>query len=157
MIVGIIGGSKIENNKIYDTAFRTGVLVAQNHWYLICGGLGGVMEAAAKGAYDSNGITIGILPHPDKTNANEYITIPIATGMGLARNYILVNKADILIAINGKYGTLNEISAALNLNKKVLALHSWELEKLKDIDSSLFIPLDSPEEAVDYIKKYETA
>lgn len=157
MIVGILGGSKIEDNNIYDIAFQTGSLIAQNHWFLICGGLSGVMEAAAKGAYQNNGITIGILPYAEKDHANRYITIPIATGMGFARNNIIVNTADILIAINGKYGTLNEISAALNLNKKVLALHSWELERFENIDKKLFIPLKTPGEAINFIKNYETA
>ena len=157
MIVGIIGGSNIENKKIYDTAFRMGSLLASEGWYLICGGLGGVMEAAARGAFQHKGITIGVLPYAEKKYANKYISIPLATGMGIARNIIIVNTADILVAIDGKYGTLNEISAALNLNKKVLALHSWKLEKLDRINKKLFIPLDSPEAVIEYIKKYETS
>lgn len=157
MLIGIIGGSRIENNDIYNIAYETGVLIAKNNWHLICGGLGGVMEAASKGAYDANGITIGILPYSDKTRANKYIKIPIATGIGPSRNYIIVNTADILIAIDGKYGTLNEISAALNSNKIVLAIHSWELEKIDNIDKNLFIPVNSPEQAIDYIKKYEAS
>ena len=152
MIVGIIGSSKIENKDIYNTAFHIGTLIAQNGWHLICGGLGGVMEAASKGAFQNNGVTIGILPYADKKQANKYITIPIATGMGLARNHIIVNTADILVAISGKYGTLNEISAAMNLNKKVLALHSWNLEKLDNIDKKLFIRINSTEEVIKYIR-----
>ncbi|MBU1076207.1 MAG: TIGR00725 family protein [Spirochaetes bacterium] len=155
MFIGIIGGSTIENKDIYDTAYQTGSLIAQEGWYLVCGGLGGVMEAASKGAYDNKGITVGILPFADTGKANPYITIPVATGMGLARNHIIVNTADILIAIDGKYGTLNEISAALNCNKKILAIRSWELDTLKNINKEQFIPVDSPEQAIHYIKTDE--
>jgi len=159
MIVGVIGGSRIKNeDKIYKIAYQLGKLIAENGWILICGGLGGVMEAASKGAYEHNGITVGIIPFEDKSYANKYIKIPIASGMGLARNYIIVNTADILIAVDGSYGTLNEISAALNVRKKVLTLFSWE--KLKDIpliEKELFIPVKSPEEAIEYIKNNERA
>lgn len=155
MLIGIIGGSEIENQKIYDLAYQTGKLIADNNWHLICGGLGGVMESASKGAHDHNGITIGVLPFADTHQANPYITIPIATGMGYARNHIIVNTADILIAIDGKFGTLNEISAALSLNKKVLALESWNLNKMEKFNSDLYIPVSSPEEAMTYIKQYE--
>jgi len=157
MLIGIIGGSSIKNKEIHDIAYETGALIAKNNWYLICGGLGGVMEAASKGAYDNDGMTVGILPAPYVSTANHFIRIPIATGIGLARNYIIINSADFLIAIDGWYGTLNEISAALNFNKVVLAIKSWELQKLKDIDKKLFIPVDSPQQAIDYIKQYEAS
>ncbi len=155
MLIGIIGGSTIENKVIYDIAYKTGNLIAREKWHLICGGLGGVMEASARGAFENNGLTIGILPYTDINKANPYITIPIATGIGVARNYIIINTADILIAIDGKYGTLNEITAALNMKKKILAIKSWELEKLNNIDKNLFIPVGSPEQAIRHIKKYE--
>lgn len=155
MIIGIIGGSQIENKTIYDIAYKAGSLIAQNNWYLICGGLSGVMEAAAKGAYDHKGITIGILPQSETKSANSYIKIPIATGMGYARNHIIVHTADILLAIDGEFGTLNEISAALSLNKPVIALKTWELDKIKDIDPKLFIKVNTPEEAIKIIKTYE--
>ncbi|MDD5065416.1 MAG: TIGR00725 family protein [bacterium] len=152
MIVGIIGGSQIEKKEIYDMAYATGALVARNQWVLICGGLGGVMEAAAKGAFDQKGVTIGILPQNNKSYANPYITIPVATGIGLARNFIIVHTADILIAIDGQYGTLNEIAAAMTMKKYVLSLRSWDLEKLDKFDKTFFIPVQSPEEAVHFIK-----
>ena len=152
MLIGIIGGSTIDNKEIYDIAYHTGKLIAQNKWKLVCGGLSGVMEAAAKGAYENNGITIGILPHSDKNTANDYITIPIATGMGYARNYIIINTADVLIAIDGNYGTLNELSAALSAKKKIFAIRSWNLNKL-DINDKNFIPVKTPEEAIKNIEK----
>jgi len=155
MIIGIIGGSQIENKTIYDIAYKTGALIAQNNWFLVCGGLGGVMEAAAKGAFDNKGITIGILPQSEIKCANPYIKIPIATGMGYARNHIIVHTADILLAINGEYGTLNEISAALSLKKRVIALKTWELDKIGTIDPKIFIKVNTPEEAIKVIKSYE--
>lgn len=156
MIIGIIGGSQIDKDEIYDIAYKTGSLIAQNKWVLICGGLGGVMEAAAKGAYEHQGITIGILPQAEKQYANPYITIPVASGMGYARNNIIINTADIFIAINGKYGTLNEIATALSLKKTVLGLHTWELEKSGPIDQNLFIKINTPEQAIKIIKKHES-
>lgn len=151
MIVGVIGGSQIKNKKIYNQAYDTGSLIAKNNWILVCGGLGGVMEAAAKGAYEHHGLTIGILPQTETNKANPYIKIPIATGMGLARNYIIVHTADVLVAIDGEYGTLNEITAGLSLKKTVLALDSWNLKKIKNIHYRLFIPVKTPEQAIQYI------
>ncbi len=152
MIVGIIGGNKITDKKIYNIAYRIGELIAKEGWYLICGGLGGVMEAASKGAFENNGTTIGILPTINKEDANKYIKIPIATNMGYSRNYIIVQTADILIAIDGRTGTLNEITAALNMNKKVISLLSWELEKI-GFKNDIFIKAFTPEEAIQIIKK----
>ncbi len=151
MIIGVIGGSKI-NKRTYETAYNMGKLIAKNNWVLICGGLGGVMEAVSKGAFENNGITIGILPSADKSAANPYISIPIATNMGYARNYIIVQTADILVAIDGKTGTLNEITAALNMNKKVISLESWDLQKI-GIFGELYIIANTPEEAIKKIKE----
>lgn len=153
MIVGIIGGSQIQKKEIYDTAYRTGALIAGNGWSLVCGGLGGVMEAAARGAYEAKGTTIGILPQSDKSGANAYITVPVATGIGYARNFIIISTADVLVAIDGAYGTLTEIAIALGMKKTVLSLGSWELEKVTGIDRRLFVPVATPDEAVAFIKK----
>lgn len=151
MIVGVIGGSQSDSRNL-EIAYTIGKLIARNNWILVCGGLTGVMEYACKGAYEAGGITVGILPGNDKHSANQYVKIPIATGMGLARNYIIINTADVLIAIDGRYGTLNEISAALNLGKRVVAINSWKLGNAGDIDNSLFFEVKTPEDAIDLIK-----
>lgn len=92
---------------------------------LICGGLGGVMEASAKGAKEGGGVTVGVLPGSSIDQANPYIDIPIATNMGHARNTIIAQTADVLIAISGEYGTLSEIAIGLKLGKPVYGLGSW--------------------------------
>lgn len=154
MIVGIIGGSFAEK-KYLDVAYKIGQYIAENGWILVCGGLTGVMEYACKGAYEKGGITVGILPSYDKSTANKYVKIPVATGIGLARNYIIINTADILIAINGKYGTLNEISMALNIGKKVITINSWKLKNAGEIDENLFYEVETAEEAINLIKKWQ--
>jgi uncharacterized protein (TIGR00725 family) len=83
------------------------------------------MEAACKGAMDANGLTIGILPSEDTQEANDYVKIPIATGIGIARNIIIVNTAQALISINGGYGTLSEMAFAVQLGKPLFSLHPW--------------------------------
>ncbi|GAH11670.1 unnamed protein product, partial [marine sediment metagenome] len=94
---------------------------------LICGGRGGVMEAACKGAKEEKGITIGVLPGNDKENANPYIDIPIVTGMGEARNVIIARSSDAVIAIAGKYGTLSEIAFALRFDVPVVGIATWNI------------------------------
>ncbi|KPL12219.1 hypothetical protein AMJ85_01620 [candidate division BRC1 bacterium SM23_51] len=129
-------------------AEEVGRRIAQSGARLICGGLGGVMEAACKGAAEAGGTTIGILPGGDPGSANPYVEVAIATGLDIARNLIIVRTSDALIAINGSYGTLNEIAAALNLDKPVVALETWDLPTAGDVDPALFFPVRTPEEAV---------
>jgi uncharacterized protein (TIGR00725 family) len=92
---------------------------------LICGGLGGVMEAAAQGAYDAGAQTVGILPGYDRRAANRFIRVPIVTGIGEARNLIVVASAQAVVALEGEGGTLSEIGFALKLGRPVVALQSW--------------------------------
>jgi len=106
------------------------------------------MEAACKGAAEAGGLTIGVLPGGDRASANRYVEVVIATGLDIARNLIIVRTSDALIAINGGYGTLNEIAAALNLDKPVVALETWDLPTAGDVDPALFFPVRTPEEAV---------
>ena len=96
--------------------------VASRGAVLVCGGLGGVMEAAAKGASDAGGEVLGVLPGPDKECANPYVTIAVATNMGHARNVIIAHTADALIAVEGEYGTLSEAAIACKLCKPVFVL-----------------------------------
>jgi uncharacterized protein (TIGR00725 family) len=102
---------------------------------LICGGLGGVMEAACRGAKQTGGTTVGILPGDDRSAANPYVDIVIPTGLGEARNAVVVRSADALIAIGGAYGTLSEIAFALKAGKLVVGLGTWEVEGVLAADS----------------------
>ncbi len=96
---------------------------------LVCGGMGGVMEAAAGGAMKAGGKTVGILPTSSRLEGNPYLTIAVATGMGEARNAIVVRTADVVIAVHGEFGTLSEIALALKMDKPVVGLGTWELRK----------------------------
>jgi uncharacterized protein (TIGR00725 family) len=136
--IGVIGGAEA-SEETCKVAYEVGKYIANNNAILVCGGLGGVMEAASKGAYENDGIVVGIIPGTDKNAANPYIQIVIPTGMGYARNALVVNTADVLIAFPGKFGTLSEIGLALNLGKPVVYLPgSWNLQKIEPIDSSLY-------------------
>jgi uncharacterized protein (TIGR00725 family) len=96
---------------------------------LVCGGMGGVMEAAAGGCAEAGGRSVGILPTDDRLDANPYVTVAVATGMGEGRNAIVVRTADAVIAVHGEYGTLSEIALALKMGKPVVGLGTWELAK----------------------------
>ncbi len=117
-VIGAGKGSK-ETEKLSEEVGRE---IAMSGSILICGGLGGVMEAAARGAKEKGGITVGILPGTDKSEANEYIDIKIVTAMSHARNAIIARTADALIAVGGGHGTLSEIALGLKSGKRVIAL-----------------------------------
>lgn len=125
-IIGIIGAGKA-NKELLKLAEEAGRLLAQEGVIVVTGGLGGVMEAACRGAYINGGITVGILPTDRKEDANTYVKIPIPTGMGEMRNSLIVRASDILIAIGGGYGTLSEIALALKTGKKVIGLKTWDI------------------------------
>jgi hypothetical protein len=126
---------------------RVGRLIAQAGAVLVCGGLGGLMEAAAGGCADAGGTSIGILPTIDRAEANPYLTVAIATGMGEARNAIVARTADAVIAVGGEYGTLSEIALALKMDKPVVGLGTWELSKAgAHVDA--FVEATTPEDAV---------
>jgi uncharacterized protein (TIGR00725 family) len=95
---------------------------------LVCGGLGGVMEAACRGAHEAGGRTVGILPGADRAAANRFVDVAIPTGLGEARNALVVRSADALVAVGGGYGTLSEIALALKAGKPVVGLNSWDIE-----------------------------
>src|SRR5437867_1865567 len=110
--IGVMGAGEC-SPEIFCQAEQVGKLIAQHGAILICGGRGGVMEAAAKGAKATGGVTVGILPESDDSGANPYIDIPIVTGMGNGRNVINILSSQVIIAISGGYGTLSEIALAL--------------------------------------------
>jgi uncharacterized protein (TIGR00725 family) len=104
---------------------------------LVCGGMGGVMEAAAGGAMNAGGKTVGILPTASRLEGNPYLTVAVATGMGEARNAIVVRTADVVIAIHGEFGTLSEIALALKMGRPVVGLGTWELMKAGETVESI--------------------
>jgi uncharacterized protein (TIGR00725 family) len=110
------------------TAEQVGRAVAEAGALLVCGGLGGVMEAACRGARQAGGMTLGILPGTDRSQANEYVDVAVPTGLGEARNALVVRAADALIAVAGEYGTLSEIALALKVGKPVVGLGTWEID-----------------------------
>jgi len=145
--IAVIGGNQCSSAGL-RAAEEVGGELARRGAILICGGLSGVMEAACKGAQSAGGITIGVLPGDSRQSANPYVQIPIVTGMGYARNAIIVKSAQAIIAIDGSYGTLSEIGHALQSGIPVIGLNTWALAKSGQQDNSI-IPAQSPAEAVD--------
>ena len=114
--------------RILDWAEEVGQLLARGGATVVTGGLGGVMRAASRGAVGAGGQTIGILPGADASEANEYVRVPIATGLGVARNLVVVTSSDAVVAVGGRHGTLSEIGLALRMGRHVVGLSSWRLE-----------------------------
>jgi len=123
-VIAVIGAGDAPPG-VLELALETGREIAARGASLVCGGRGGVMEAAARGARERGGHTIGILPGYDTRSANPYIEFAIATGMGEARNAIVVGSADAVIALAGEGGTLAEIGFALKLGRPVIAVRAW--------------------------------
>ncbi|MBI5286358.1 MAG: TIGR00725 family protein [Deltaproteobacteria bacterium] len=128
ILIGVIGGGDY-NPEIDRVAEEVGRGIARRGAVLINGGLGGVMEASARGAKGEGGLTIGILPGISPREANPYIDIPIPTGLGDMRNFLIVRSAHSIIAINGGYGTLSELAIALKLGRPVIGIKTWEISK----------------------------
>ena len=137
--IGVIGGARPDIAS-REAASKVGELIAKAGAVLVCGGLGGVMEAAAHGAKGAGGLTIGILPGGAPSEANPSIDIPVATGIGYARNAMVALNADALIAIDGEYGTLSEIAYGVIYGKPVIGLGTWDIRGV--------IQAQTPEEAV---------
>ncbi|WP_404787143.1 TIGR00725 family protein [Altericista sp. CCNU0014] len=148
-IVAVIGANNCES-PVYDLAHAVGEQLARQGFTLICGGLGGVMTAACQGAKAAGGRTIGILPGNDPKSANAWVDVAIATGMGEARNTIIVNTAAALVAISGGYGTLSEIAFALRAKKPIIGLQSWTLSLPGETQQLLPIAITA-EEAVAWV------
>jgi uncharacterized protein (TIGR00725 family) len=148
-IIGVIGSGREISPELFQLAYDIGRLLAQRGAAIVCGGLGGVMEAAAKGAHENNGLTIGILPSGDKADANPYIDIAIPTGLGIARNTLVVHTADVLIAFPGAFGTLSEIALALDTGKSVVFLPgAWDLRKAGNLAGARFLEAFDANQAV---------
>jgi uncharacterized protein (TIGR00725 family) len=145
--IAVIGSGKANPQEI-ELAETIGKEIAKRGAILICGGLGGVMEAACRGARLEKGITIGILPGDKREMANPYVQIPIVTGLGQARNVIVVKSAQAVIAVGGSYGTLSEIGHALQNGIPVIGLRTWAISKENNQISDILV-VDSPVEAVE--------
>ena len=147
VFIGVIGGSDV-SPQVAGLAEEVGREIARRGAVLVCGGIGGVMEAACKGAVSEGGLTIGILPGESRRDANPYVMIPIVTGIGYARNVAVVKSSQAIIAIDGSYGTLTEIGYALQSGIPVIGLDTWSLAIKGSTDNNI-INVKSPEEAVE--------
>lgn len=159
MFIGVIGGGET-SEEIASIAEEVGRELAKRGCTLVCGGLQGVMEAACKGAKSAGGRTIGIIPGRLRYEANRYVDIPIVTGLGYARNVIVVKSSQAVIAIDGSYGTLSEIGHALAEGIPVIGLKTWSLSINGTQDSSITLakdPVDAVEKAIAAAKKQEQA
>lgn len=147
LFIAVIGGSRCsaESTKLAEEVGRE---LARQGTVLICGGLGGVMEAACRGAHSEGGTVVGILPGNDRKSANPYVTIPIVTGLGYARNSVVVRSAQAVIAIDGSYGTLSEIAYALQDGIPVIGLNTWTLS-LNGESMNSIIQAQNAQEAVE--------
>jgi uncharacterized protein (TIGR00725 family) len=128
LFVGVIGAGKC-SGKVKSQAEEVGKTIADEGAILVCGGLGGVMEAAAKGAKSRDGITIGILPGDSRDDANDYIDYAIPTGIGEARNLLVIRAADAVVALPGKFGTLSEMAFCLKMGKPLVSLSAWNIDE----------------------------
>ncbi len=158
-IVSIIGASEIDKDT-EKKAVEIGRLLAQNRFIIVCGGLSGVMEAVCKGVKRENGLTIGIIPHIEKSLANKFVDIVIPCPFSQARNIVVVLSGDVCLAISGKAGTLSEICFAWIYQKPIVALSSvkgWSSkianQKLDDRRSDMIYGVKTPQEAIMKIKE----
>ena len=142
--ISVFGGRDITPD-VYEDTLEIGRRLADEGYLVFCGGGAGVMEAIAKGVHDEGGIVVGVLKGQNLEEGNKYLTVPIATGIGIARNAILAYNCDAAIAISGQYGTLSEIAYAFQMKKPVIGYKTW------DIDS--VVCANSPSDVVIKLKK----
>ncbi|MFH0916845.1 MAG: TIGR00725 family protein [bacterium] len=148
--ISVIGGGRCGAAQ-YALAEEVGRLVAREGATLVCGGLAGVMEAAARGAKEAGGTTIGILPGHDRAPANPYLDHVLTTGMGHARNLAVVSSGDAVIAIGGEYGTLSEIGLAAKIGRPVVILAGWRLQNDEGAEGVWYAA--SPDEAIALVRR----
>jgi uncharacterized protein (TIGR00725 family) len=138
--VAVIGPSDADADEV-ATAAEVGRQLAARGCVVVCGGLGGVMEAVARGARDAGGTVVGLLPGTDRRDGNAHLTVCIATGLGEMRNALVVRAADVVLAIGGAYGTLSEIAFALRTGVPVVGVGTWALDDV--------VVAPGPDEAVE--------
>jgi len=139
-----------------DAARAIGFEIARRGGVLVCGGLGGIMEAASEGCASGGGIVLGVLPSVDATDANRFVTVPVVTGMEEGRNVIIARTADAMVAVGGSYGTLSEIAFALRLGVPVVGLATWRFEAPSHPNDEIVRAITA-EEAIDRAWSLATA
>ncbi|MFL5766662.1 MAG: TIGR00725 family protein [Actinomycetota bacterium] len=145
--VAVVGPNDATRMEL-DQAEAIGEGLARAGAVLVCGGLGGVMHAAARGCEKTGGVSIGILPGDDRDPGSPHLTVAVSTGMGETRNAIIVRTSDVIVAISGEFGTLSEVAFALKLGKPVVGLGTWELSK-RGRPVEAITRVESPTEAVE--------
>ena len=134
--ISVVGSSE-PDDELLPMAREVGRVIAAQGAVLICGGLGGMIEAAARGAKENGGLTVGILPNYDKHSANPFTDVTIPTGLGHARNILVVASGDIVVALPGSHGTGSEVAIALKLGKPVIGVRAWrDTGGVKYVDSA---------------------
>lgn len=159
LLISVIGASEPSHEAI-RLAEEVGRELARRGVIVVTGGLKGVMEAASRGAKEAGGLTVGIIPGADPADANPYVDIPICTGIGYARNIVVVRSGRAAIAIAGAYGTLSEIGHALGDGIPVIGLNSWSISREGEVDPNIIpahSPIDAVEKAIQAATSRETA
>ena len=146
LMISVIGASKATPRE-FQLAEETGKAIADAGCVLVCGGLSGVMEGAAKGSTEAGGFSVGILPQNDKSQANPHLSIALPTGLGHMRNYLVASAADGVIAIGGAAGTLSEIGMALTLGRPLVLLESLDVDAI-GLNGAGTLRAAAPNEAV---------
>jgi len=153
-LIAVCGSNEVSSTRIRDVAEKVGIEIARKNGILVCGGLGGVMECASRGAKKYHGITVGVLPDENINAANEFIDICMPTSLGKLRNFFVVNIADAVIGVSGSWGTLSELSMALNLQKPVIVIRNtggivdWLVNTPIDSQANKFLIANNPSDAV---------
>ena len=148
-VIAIIGAGEC-SGELYDMAADIGRYIAENGGVVLCGGLGGIMEGAARGAKEAGGTTIGIIPSENKADANKFIDYVIPSGFGQARNVLIVRSADAIVALPGKFGTLSEMAFALVSGKPIVSVQAWKLgEEILQVDD----PIEAARIALELARK----
>ena len=146
-VIAVVGGSVVDD-ETYARAMEVGRLLALGGATVVCGGYGGVMEAASRGASEAGGTVVGILQGNDRHEGNPHLTVGIATGMGKGRNTIIAITCDAMVAVDGGYGTLSEVAQALNHGRPVVALGSWDVPAAGRVAEGQFHRADDARHAV---------
>jgi len=145
--IAVVGGGSGADPTV-SVAERVGLALATAGATVVCGGLGGVMAAACRGAKAAGGLTVGILPGKDPHDANQWVDVVIATCLGEARNALVVNSADGVVAIGGEYGTLSEVALALRAGIPVIGVSTWSLVRPDGTADAGIISIEDPNKAV---------
>jgi uncharacterized protein (TIGR00725 family) len=148
--IAVIGASNATEWEL-ETAEALGRSLGEAGCVLVCGGLGGVMNAAARGAGSAGGVSIGILPGDDRGVASRHLTVAVATGFGEARNAIVARTSDAVIAVGGEFGTLSEIALALKMGSPVIGIGTWELGR-DDLDRDPIVRVNDVDEAMQALR-----